>query len=473
MKHTPGNRPLVTVILPVRNGEAYLAEALQSVFAQDYEPLQVIVVDGHSQDRSAEIARSFAHVEVLSQEGRGLPNAWNQSLASARGEFVAFLGHDDRWGPGKLTAQVDYLLSHPDVAITHTWCRFVLQPGCEPPAGFRLGALETVHKGRLMETLVARRGVFEHVGTFDERYHVAPDMDWFARAGDLGVRAEILPEVLLEKGVHTNNTMNQIDASNANLLTLLRASTARKRSAGREAPAERKHHHDRATAPVSVVIPLYNAERYVGEAIESVLAQTVAVAEVIVVDDGSTDRGPDIARRYGPPVRCETLSHAGCGEARNRGVELSRSEWLAFLDADDLWTPAKLERQLEAFREDPSLDMVFGHVQQFRSPELEQTPIKFEIAAGVHPGAMLIRRDAFMRVGRFSNAVVAEFFEWFGRAQDAGLRFRMLPDVFMKRRIHATNTVRQLRQEVTSDYAHVLKKMLDRRRQQPKAAPEE
>jgi GT2 family glycosyltransferase len=84
-------------------------------------------------------------------------------------------------------------------------------------------------------------------------------------------------------------------------------------------------------------------------------------------------------------------------------------------------------------------------------------------------GAMLIRRDAFMRVGGFSKeAILPEFLEWFGRAQKAGLRFRMLPDMIMKRRIHTTNMGQEQRHEVTADYARVLKKMLDRRRQQQK-----
>ena len=223
--------PLVTVVLPVRNGEAYLRDALESVRAQRYEPLQVIVVDGHSQDRSAAIARGFEEVRVLSQRGTGISNAWNQALAEARGDFVAFLSHDDRWAAHKLVQQIEHLLQHPETAITHTWFRCVLQPGCVRPPGFRRELLEEVQKGRLMETMVARRGVFDEVGPFDERYSIAGDMDWFARTLDRRLSFVILPEVMLEKGIHANNTSNRIDENNPELLRLLRASVSRKRTA--------------------------------------------------------------------------------------------------------------------------------------------------------------------------------------------------------------------------------------------------
>jgi glycosyltransferase involved in cell wall biosynthesis len=209
-----------------------VGEALESVRAQRYEPLDVIVVDGHSQDRSAAIARGFENVRVLPQNGTGLANAWNQALAVARGDFVAFLSHDDRWGDRKLVRQVEHLLEHPETAIAHTWFRFVLQPGCVPPPGFRRELLDDVQTGRLMETMVARRRVFDEVGPFDERYPVAVDMDWFARTVDRQLSVDILPEVMLEKGVHADNNSNRIATNNVDLLRLLRTSVSRKRTAG-------------------------------------------------------------------------------------------------------------------------------------------------------------------------------------------------------------------------------------------------
>lgn len=97
---------------------------------------------------------------------------------------------------------------------------------------------------------------------------------------------------------------------------------------------------------VSVIIPAYNAAATIAAAIKSVLAQTRAPDEIIVVDDGSKDDTGAVVERFGPGVRLIRQINAGCGQARNTGARESRGTWLAFLDADDLWLPTKLERQI-------------------------------------------------------------------------------------------------------------------------------
>jgi len=99
---------------------------------------------------------------------------------------------------------------------------------------------------------------------------------------------------------------------------------------------------------VSVVIPTYNAARYIGMAVESVLDQSFRDVEVIVVDDGSTDDIGAVMSKYGPPVRYLRQRNTGVAAARNRGIEESSGRYVAFLDADDTWFPGKLERQVVA-----------------------------------------------------------------------------------------------------------------------------
>ena len=96
---------------------------------------------------------------------------------------------------------------------------------------------------------------------------------------------------------------------------------------------------------VSTIIPAFNAERYLAAAIESVLAQTCLPAEIIVVDDGATDRTTAIAEQFGAPVVCYRRAHSGIAATRNFGIGVARGNWLAFLDADDLWTREKLEQR--------------------------------------------------------------------------------------------------------------------------------
>ncbi len=218
---------------------------------------------------------------------------------------------------------------------------------------------------------------------------------------------------------------------------------------------------------VSVIIPVYNCEKYLAEAIESVLAQTYRPIEVVVVDDGSTDGSADIARRFGY-VRYYFQSHSGIGAARNRGIDLSQGRFLAFLDADDLWVEDKLARQMAILEDYPDLAIVFGHVKQFISPELDEGIEKIkcpnELMPGYIAGAMLIRRGAFLRVGSFEATwQVGEFIDWYLKAMERGLKSLMIPEVVLKRRLHNTNTVIREHKSQT-DYIRILKASLDRRR---------
>ena len=227
---------------------------------------------------------------------------------------------------------------------------------------------------------------------------------------------------------------------------------------------------------ISVIIAVYNAERYIGEAIESALNQTLPPAELIVIDDGSTDGTGAIAASFGDAIRYERRSRAGFAAGRNRGVELSNGSYLSFLDADDRFVPDKLERQLAALEADPKLDAAFGHVREFISPDLDP-----EIAARLRrpvadapwptPNLMLIRRESFLRVGPFSTALrVGVGVDWYARAVELPLNMSMLPAVVLERRLHADNNgLRESDKRV--QYLHVLKASLDRRRAQATKEP--
>jgi glycosyltransferase involved in cell wall biosynthesis len=221
---------------------------------------------------------------------------------------------------------------------------------------------------------------------------------------------------------------------------------------------------------VSVIIPCFNGERYLAEAIESALRQTYHPIEVIVVDDGSTDRSREIAEGYGHRIRWLEHDHSGIAGARNHGVAQSRGQYLAFLDADDVWSEDKLARQMEAIARDDELGIVMGDTEQFVSPELRQ-----ELAAKVQyvtgavsvrmPGAALIRRSEFDRVGGFSTELVtAEFMDWISRADMLGVKSAQIPGVVLRRRIHSANHG-ILRRDAQSDYLRVVKAAMDRRRQ--------
>lgn len=109
---------------------------------------------------------------------------------------------------------------------------------------------------------------------------------------------------------------------------------------------------------VSVVIPVWNAARYLPQTLQSVLRQTRPPEEIVVVDDGSTDESAAVAEKFGTGVRVLRQDNRGESAARNRGIEAAQGDWIAFLDADDLWHPEKLARQLAAIQADPAVDCV-------------------------------------------------------------------------------------------------------------------
>ena len=220
---------------------------------------------------------------------------------------------------------------------------------------------------------------------------------------------------------------------------------------------------------VSVVMPVYNGGRYLVEAVESVLAQSYRLLELILVDDGSTDGSADLACGFGTALRYEYQANAGQSAARNRGIQLARGPLLAFLDDDDYWSTGKLALQVAVLASDPSVDAVFGHVRQFVSPDLDREAagrVRYhaEVMPGYAPGTMLIRREAFDRVGLFDPQWrVGEFVHWYARAVEAGLRTVLLPDIVLHRRVHDDNQgIKQRDQSV--QYVRILKATLDRRR---------
>ena len=219
---------------------------------------------------------------------------------------------------------------------------------------------------------------------------------------------------------------------------------------------------------IGVVIPTRDGERYLGEAIESVLSQTHRALDVVVVDDGSIDATPDIARSYAQHVRCIALPHRGLGATRNAGVRAVRGDYIAFLDQDDIWPEQKLECQLAAFTGRSSPDLVFGHVREFISPELEPrlaNRVRCVTAPRLAalPGTMLGARASMARVGPFATRWISnDFMAWLLAARQLGLREVMLADHVLSRRLHESNFSH--RAGVTrNEYLHVLKESLDRR----------
>ena len=278
LRASVGAVPLVSVVVPVFNGERFLAAALESALEQTHDPVEVIVVDDGSTDGSAEIAAGFP-VTLIRQENRGVAAARNAGAEAATGELLAFLDQDDLWHPDKVAKQAEALAARPDLGYVLCHMDVVLEPGAPRPARISDEWLKPGRPAFIPSALMVRRATFEHVGPFETAYRIACDADWLARAKDEGVRSDHVRESLLRYRIHEDNNVHETSPMLAELARIPRASVRRR-------------------PLVSVVIPVRNNARFLGTAIESVLAQTYEPYEIVVVDNASTDGSGDVAQRY-------------------------------------------------------------------------------------------------------------------------------------------------------------------------------
>ncbi len=221
---------------------------------------------------------------------------------------------------------------------------------------------------------------------------------------------------------------------------------------------------------ISTIIPVYNCEKYLGEAIESALNQDYPNQEIWIINDGSTDQSASIAQSFGSKIQYVEQLNQGPAVARNQGIQLAKGEFLTFLDSDDLWPKEKLSRQMAVLQANPDLDMVSGKLKQFYSPEVpeEQKQKWAYILDNVNCtliGAILFRASCFQKVGLLRPEFkMGEFIDWYIRSQEAELKIDYLPDIVLYRRIHGKNKVIEERADYGS-YVQIIKSRLDRMRQ--------
>jgi glycosyltransferase involved in cell wall biosynthesis len=209
----------------------------------------------------------------------------------------------------------------------------------------------------------------------------------------------------------------------------------------------------RGDPTVSFVVPVHNGAVYLGECLQSILAQTVPPLEVLVVDDGSTDASAEIASACGAPVVSLRQRHRGQAAARNRGVAAAQGELVAFLDADDCIPPEKLERQIERFRTRADLQFCDAYIRNFWSPDLPATERladpreAFTHGEAPKPRSIitwLCRRELFAQLGGFDERrTFGEDTEWRDRIDAAGVPAETLDLLLAFRRLHRGNLTRR------------------------------
>jgi glycosyltransferase involved in cell wall biosynthesis len=222
-----GEQLTVTVLLPVLNGEPYLAEALAALREQTHPPLEVLVLDGGSTDGTRERVLEETGATLVDPPGSGLYLALNTGLANAVGEVIAFAGSDDILDPDALARHVTALQAAPAAGYSVGRVLFFTDEG---GASHRVpGALAgSVRTTRILETIAVRRRVCEAVGEFSEEIGTSADVDWLARLGDHGIRSAPVDAVVVSKRLHAGNTSYNREDVEAGITRSLRLSILRK-----------------------------------------------------------------------------------------------------------------------------------------------------------------------------------------------------------------------------------------------------
>ena len=221
--------PLVSAIIPVYNGELYLREALDSVFAQSYPNLEVILVDDGSTDRTPEIAASYPGLIYIRQENQKDAAARIRGIEAARGSFIAFLDHDDRWALDKIERQIAAFSQNPSLQYAIGQVELFVDPACPPSFAVRKILLEKPHSGYLPGTLMARKELMDRF-PINPDYPGATDMDWFFRVREANIPFSNLPHTLLYRRIHGENMSVDQMGQYRNLLSIIKDSVSRKKA---------------------------------------------------------------------------------------------------------------------------------------------------------------------------------------------------------------------------------------------------
>ena len=215
--------PDISIVMAIRNSEAYLAEALTSIAAQNYPAYELIAVDGGSTDAGPAMVRSFPNASCIPQTGTGFANAWNTGIKASRAPLIAFLDSDDLWGADKTVRQLALLRANPAAGAVYGRVSFFLQPGHQLPPGYRPELLEESRLTPMTGSTILRREIVERLGEFDENLTIASDIAWFAKLRDK-ISLVALDEVVLFKRLHASNLGHITPQSvlKTELLTLLK-----------------------------------------------------------------------------------------------------------------------------------------------------------------------------------------------------------------------------------------------------------
>ncbi len=446
----------ISVIIPVYNNGHELEKAIQSVLNQDRAKLkdsfgfEIIVIDDASEPDAIklaeEICRKYPKVKLLvNQKNAGPAATRNCGLKAATGNIIGFLDGDDEWPADKVENLLPLLRNNTTLEVAGGKIQYVAKDGAEVPAMLYEDTqqrLTHVHLG----SLLIKREIFDRGFYFNESFRYSEDVDWWMQLREAGVNIAIIEATTLIYHVHGNNMSVNKSIKELDVLKVLHESIQRRKAMNenKSLPQVKDFRIENKDPLISIVLPLYNGKNLIKKALDSVFAQTYANIELCIIDDGSTDGGADWIESQYHDIKVFKQVNKGVAAARNKGIEISKGDIIAFLDQDDEWLPEKLQKQWELLRDNPYCAFVTCN-QQFKCYEGTSLPDYFderlkEIHRSFVPSAVLIRKHVLLSIKGFDETLeVSSDTDLIRRMRTAGFKEGNVDKLLLNKWFHDRN----------------------------------
>ncbi|MBP8708414.1 MAG: glycosyltransferase [Caldisericia bacterium] len=460
--------PKVSIVIPVYNGSNYLKEAIDSALSQTYENTEVIVINDGSNDggKTDKICKSYGKkIRYFKKENGGVASALNMGLEKMEGEYFSWLSHDDIYYPNKIEDQIKLLdmldnkntILYSNVEYIDENSKTIYKTEYENK--YSVDALSNgvfaVFYGYTNGcSMLISKKCFEEIGGFNEGLKTANDYEmWFRLFKKYPVR--FTPQTLIRYRFHDNQGTkvvpeeSRIEESEKVWMRAIKALdidevesfgvepvkfyydlAKRMKEAGQGKTYKlvmkrAKGYYEENGPVVSVIMPCYNSVKYLEEAIDSILEQTFPNFELIIIDDGSTDKTWEMIQRYKREDYRILVSKnkygKGISGAMNTGLDLSRGEYITRMDSDDISLPSRFEKQVAFLKENDeygfcSVNMsAFGKINSAALYKEQDVPLEwlFFWLNPVPSAAAMYRADIIKRNNiRFRNYKVAEDYDF-------------------------------------------------------------
>jgi hypothetical protein len=441
--------PLMSVIVTVYNGADFLESALNCILNQDYDPLEIVIVDDGSTDQTAALAEEWVRnnpeqIQLIRRSNGGIAAARNTGLQVARGDYIAILDVDDLWLPGTLKAFGDALSCYPRASVIEGYIRRIWLP--DAPSGPRYERDFVPYLAMNMGSMFFRRSVFEIIGLFDEHRTQNEDTDLHLRIREAGLQIWVLERLALIYRMHERNVTHGWDLRQADFFNVLHNSLQRRRLRGQYRSLDGLHYLSdarQAWPRLSVVIPLADPaplsirDSVLNRTLASISAQHYPDLEFIFVHASSSLPDlPALSTACSPARhRLVELPEWNLLDALNIGAMAASGKLLAWCLPGDIWSSHRLRMQLGFLLPGRNYQAVTGLVHFILDPTESYPSNTLDHLEGhsYHNvlGTLLIQRSAFLASGGFRKvpglSPLAAITDWFVRLKEGGDCVRAVP----------------------------------------------